>query len=380
MQILYLTGIILAFFLALVLISKKNKSTADRILALWLIAIAYPLFSYYLVFSGLHFTYPLFTAFGFSLPVAQGPFLYLYTHYQTKPGPFKKRDLLHFVPVLICSLLYWDFYFIGHEARVERFKHANDYYQTESEIRLWAIYLSGVVYVIVSLRTLLQYRKNLPHRFSNTERIHFNWLLYLISGLAVVWIVILFWQKDEIIFGSSALFIIWLGYFGVKQAGIFHQGFSTAPVPTPTPSASVAENVILLNKPDPTPKYQRSPLTDESIAHIHQQLTLLLQEEHPYKNPDLTLQELASRLEIHPNHLSQVINTKEQKNFYDLINEKRITAFLKAVQQPENKSYTLLAIAFECGFNSKASFNRNFKKYTGKTPSDYLKNRNHTNS
>nr|WP_246440606.1 helix-turn-helix domain-containing protein [Rhabdobacter roseus] len=71
-------------------------------------------------------------------------------------------------------------------------------------------------------------------------------------------------------------------------------------------------------------------------------------------------------------HLSQVINEKEQKNFYDLINGWRIEEFLKEVKSEKNKKYTLLAIAYDCGFNSKASFNRNFKKYTGKTPTEYL--------
>lgn len=376
MHILYLTGIILALFLALLLISKKNKTTADYILAPWLLAIAYPLFSYYLVFSGQHLTYPLLTALGFSLPVAQGPFLYLYTFYQTHTQRFNRWHLLHFVPVLFCFLLYWDFYFLDYEAKIERFKHAEAYYQTESYIRLWITYLSGVAYISLSLYTLLRYRKHLPHRFSNTERIHFNWLLYLISGLALVWIIILFWQKDEIIFGSSALFIIWLGFFGIKQAGIFHHTTSTSPtVPPPAEPLVIPDNPLPLAETGAPSKYQRSPLSEADIAGIHHRLNVLMLEEQPYKNPDLTLQELATRLGVHPNHLSQVINSKEEKNFYDLINENRIHAFLKAVQQPETQHYTLLAIAFECGFNSKASFNRNFKKYTGQTPSDYLKDR-----
>lgn len=84
----------------------------------------------------------------------------------------------------------------------------------------------------------------------------------------------------------------------------------------------------------------------------------------------------ARQLDIHPNYISQVINSVEQKNFYDFINEHRVEEFKQLVSLSENQHFTLLALAFECGFNSKTSFNRNFKKATGMTPSTYLEQRN----
>lgn len=74
------------------------------------------------------------------------------------------------------------------------------------------------------------------------------------------------------------------------------------------------------------------------------------------------MSDLARQLDIHPNYISQVINSVEQKNFYDFINEHRVEEFKQLVSLPENQHFTLLALAFECGFNSKTSFNRNFKK------------------
>ena len=87
----------------------------------------------------------------------------------------------------------------------------------------------------------------------------------------------------------------------------------------------------------------------------------------------MTLSDLAKLLGVHPNNLSQVINSQTNKSFYDLINERRIQEFISRVQLLENKQFTLVALAFDCGFNSKASFNRNFKNFTAKTPSEYLK-------
>lgn len=82
---------------------------------------------------------------------------------------------------------------------------------------------------------------------------------------------------------------------------------------------------------------------------------------------------VSRELDVHPNTLSQVINRAEQKNFFDYINTLRVADFKEKAANPENQKYTLLSLAYDCGFNSKTSFNRNFKKITGKSPSEYLK-------
>jgi AraC-like DNA-binding protein len=82
---------------------------------------------------------------------------------------------------------------------------------------------------------------------------------------------------------------------------------------------------------------------------------------------------LAQSLNVHPNNLSQVINTFEGKTFFDYVNQKRIEEFKRIVSLPENQKFTLLALAHDCGFNSKTSFNRNFKNCTGLSPSEYLR-------
>jgi len=106
---------------------------------------------------------------------------------------------------------------------------------------------------------------------------------------------------------------------------------------------------------------------------IHRDLKLLIKTEKAFKKEELSLAQLAQQLGVHPNNLSQVINTYENKSFYDYINTLRIEEFKALVLLPQNNRYTLLSLAFECGFNSKTSFNRNFKKITGQSPSAYLK-------
>jgi YesN/AraC family two-component response regulator len=89
--------------------------------------------------------------------------------------------------------------------------------------------------------------------------------------------------------------------------------------------------------------------------------------------PELTLANVAEELKVHPNTLSQVINRIEKRSFFDYINKLRVEEFLEKVAIPDNQKFTLLSLAYESGFNSKTSFNRNFKNIVGKSPSEYLK-------
>jgi AraC-like DNA-binding protein len=96
-------------------------------------------------------------------------------------------------------------------------------------------------------------------------------------------------------------------------------------------------------------------------------------DEKPFTEPELSLNDLAGRLSISPNQLSQVINEQFGKNFWDYVNQHRIQEVETQFRRGVHRKQTLLAIALDAGFNSKASFNRAFKKFTGQTPSEYLK-------
>ncbi|MCT3953014.1 AraC family transcriptional regulator [Elizabethkingia anophelis] len=369
---LYLAGIFLAFFFTFLLLTKRNKSIADTILACWLSIIGINLISHYLLITDQYLRYPSFTFSGFLLPITYGPFLYLYVRKQTYPRLLTLNQLFHFLPFIVCNFLFWSFYTASYEERVEIFKHEGREFQIQMFIRLYLIYLSGISYAILSFRYLYQYRKNIVKQFSNTDKINFNWLLYLILWISIIWVLVILTDQVNIIYGAVTIFIIWLGYFGIKQVHIFNQSnFVPINYFPASPESFIKDESNILDINDK--KYQKSGLTEDNIEDIHSRLTRLLDTEKPFVNPNLTLNELAKMLDVYANSLSQVINSKEEKNFYELINEKRISEFLGKISDPENKQYTLLAIAFECGFNSKTSFNRNFKKYTGLTPSEYQK-------
>jgi AraC-like DNA-binding protein len=91
-----------------------------------------------------------------------------------------------------------------------------------------------------------------------------------------------------------------------------------------------------------------------------------------YQNPQLTLTELSQSLGLHPVWVSRIINAGFEMNFNDFINKLRVEEVQAQLQKKEGRSYTIMSLAYDAGFNSKATFNRAFKKFTGKNPKDFL--------
>jgi AraC-like DNA-binding protein len=235
--------------------------------------------------------------------------------------------------------------------------------------------LSGVGYAVASLIQLRKYRKGMVNQFSNTEKINFNWLLYLIVWMAFIWGVVLVLHDDKLIFAAAALFVLWLGYFGIKQVQVF-----STPVVTGQNSAEAL--VEEEEQPPCAPvegntdtgamKANKAILNEEVAGVILERVFKLLKEEKLFTDPELTLNQLAKAVGVHPNTVSQVINSLENKSFYDLVNELRVEEFKRLASLNSAGQFTFLGLAYDSGFNSKASFNRNFKKYTGLTPTEYF--------
>ena len=98
-----------------------------------------------------------------------------------------------------------------------------------------------------------------------------------------------------------------------------------------------------------------------------------METDKPYLNPDLNLSDLAKQANMTRAQLSEIINSGFNKNFNDFVNEYRVETFKTKLQEGKQAQLSLLGIALECGFNSKATFNRVFKKLTDHSPTQYLK-------
>jgi TolB-like protein/AraC-like DNA-binding protein len=118
---------------------------------------------------------------------------------------------------------------------------------------------------------------------------------------------------------------------------------------------------------------QKTALLDkETVAEYSNRLLAYISEHKAYLNPELSLRELAGQINIHPNHLSWILNKSIGKNFNQFINHYRIEAFKSMSGDTENKNLTIEGLAYESGFNSKTVFNTYFKRETGLTPRQFL--------
>lgn len=127
------------------------------------------------------------------------------------------------------------------------------------------------------------------------------------------------------------------------------------------------------SSPEPK-KYKKTSISKELAAETGQRLQEIMESGKLYLNPTLTLYDLAERVELTTNQLSQILNEFIGKNFYDYVNSFRLNHFLDLFKKEQYKHYTLLGLAYECGFNSKSTFNSFFRKTLGTTPSEYFKN------
>ncbi|MEQ8777772.1 MAG: helix-turn-helix domain-containing protein [Marinoscillum sp.] len=347
--------------------NKKGKSIADRVLFTWLCVILVHLILFSIISSNEYLKTPYLLGLEIPLPLLHGPFLFLYTLALTSGQLARVKMYLHFLPFAIGFLVIIPFISLSQEEKIMVYLNEGEGFETQSTIIFIGIILSGITYTILSLRALRNYKKQIKDNFSSIEKINLLWLYGLVLCLSFIWVLV-FFADDEIIFSSVVLFVIFVGYYGIKQVGVFTNQQTLGFYPAPTskePGGQVPEIA----------KYDKSALTQSQLRAIHSELVQLMEQRKLFLTPDLTLKMVAEELDIHPNTLSQVINSVEQKNFFDYINTLRIEEFKERIAIQDNQKYTLLSLAYGCGFNSKTTFNRNFKNLTGKSPSEYLKER-----
>ncbi len=156
---------------------------------------------------------------------------------------------------------------------------------------------------------------------------------------------------------SLSVFIILIGYFGLKQKEIFIQYHDI--------------NIEFLT--ESKTKYASVALKEADVKKYVNQIRNFMSDEKPYLDANLSLPDLARKLNIPSHHLSRVINEQFNVNFFDFINQYRVNEVKSMIANPEFENLSLLGIAYDSGFNTKSAFNRVFKKLTGLTPSEYKK-------
>lgn len=363
----YLGGVALAVFLDLLLLAKRRKSRADWILACWLLIIALHLLMF--TFIGLNM-YPQLLGIDLPFPLLHGPLLYLYTRALTGRRVARRHLLMHLALPVACYLYLIPFILLPASEKLFVYQHEGVGYETFLFVRALFIPTSGVVYILLSLMELRRHRKAIVEQFSSVDKVNLAWLQNLIIWLSAIWVLVLI-GNDHWIFSATVVFTFLIGFFGIRQGVIFnthppevgHNRGDKLPIETKVEDITEEPEAV---------KYQKSGLSAESSDALHRRMNALMAAEKLYKASEFSLTDLAERLNVPPNHVSQVINEREGKNFYDYVNSLRIHEFMAIARAPGSRKLTLFGLAQLCGFNSKSTFNRYFKKITGQSPSEYL--------
>ena len=374
MEVLFISGIFLSVFIAVLLLTKKQKALTDKILAFWILIIAIHLLGYHFNQLGYWERYPDLIGVTAPIPLLHGPLLYLYCLYAlTGDRRFRPGDYLHFIPALGAYLVMMKFFlFYSAEDKLKVDRGEIDDFRTFSIVLLIAILISGLGYAIISYLLTIKHKHKIDRHYSYREGISLRWLRNCILAIGLVFLsaIAVYFLRDllGIPFGFNAEYIIYtllivyifyIGYFGIKHENIF---VHTGALPTPVDELS-----------EKGEKYKHSGMNPGLAGELYDKLVLVMEQDKPYLEPRLSLAELAGRMGISPNHLSQVINQAASVNFHDFVNRYRVEEFLQ--NATGKRHYSLLALALESGFNSKSSFNTIFKKHKGISPSEYLSKR-----
>ena len=247
--------------------------------------------------------------------------------------------------------------------------------------------LSMLLYFIISLRYYNNYRKLMYQVVSFADSVLFKWIrTYLIAFLLMLILPVVFeisgyffpelksYQGSWWFFLSFSIVMYYIaisGYANPTSARIAFRMSAFDKNPLLLSSGNQNENSIEENTIDIEHETFDETISPE-IEMWKSKIELLIQEEKLYQNPELTLTDLSKKLQTNPAIISRTINQGFQMNFNDFINNYRIEAVKEMFKNGKHKKSTILGIAYDCGFNSKATFNRAFKKNTRLSPKEFI--------
>lgn len=369
---IFIIGIIIASFLFCLLLFKKKKEPADLLMIIWIGVINIHLLLFYALKTGLSYSYPHTLGLILPIPLLHQVLLYFYTIELTRKETLTfKKIFFHLIPFFLLVALAIPFFNLSKEEKINIFQNKGKGFEWYMIIQVLVILISGFAYTIASLSEIRKHQKRLQQILSNTDKMMLKWLEYLTIGLGMIWLLTIFFD-DDVILNAVVAFVLFIGFFGINQVPVFNSQWITD---NKLEKSSEYDNIPVseISEMLPSPsRYAKSGLKEDDISRIMKQLEGMMKKDKPFTESELTLNDLAKKLDIYPNQLSQAINSKTGKSFYHYINSWRIEEFLALASLPENKKFTFLSLAYECGFNSKTTFNKYFKLHTGKTPSEYI--------
>jgi AraC-like DNA-binding protein len=375
----------------------QHRLQASLWLAVFLLLSALYIAPWMLGFAGWYNNQP-YRDFLFYMPFQHlfliGPSIYFYVQSLLNPAfRFRRQDFWHFLPAL-AYLLYagvmvvYDAWIVGKYYFLldESDRDFDDWYQLLG-------FVSMIIYFALALRYYTSYKRLVVQVVSNVQDVAFGWVRnFLIAFLCllVAWLALAFF---EAFFQSSYTKVWWYffsyaiicyyiaieGYANAVQTKVFFKTNLLKPthtlllLPSEAPLLLEAYQATEAETIDLEIETEADTTLQNDYEHWKNDIETLITQEHLYQDAELSLPQLAQKLHINIPLLSKIINKGFGQNFNDFINQYRIKAVIACLLAGKHKTHTLLGIAYECGFNSKTTFNRAFKKHTSLSPQEYIK-------
>lgn len=354
----FLGAIFTGFTFALLLwFTKTVNRSANRFLALALLTMILWMVRVLAIDLKLETYLPHWDWLPLQFLLALGPLTYFYVLKITRPlYKFKWKDFLHFTPLLLEQVA------LVLEVRESNTTGATTYathiFQQLNPVLQLVVFISNITYLYLCNKLIQKFYRRLQPVLMDRSLLEFRWLRRLLIATAILWCLWLAFAAIHFISYRNqpglqvyypfyiffVVMIIWTAAaaFLKPQAAAIGNGF--APAKPPVPAELRAKGTLLKRAME---------------ANLY------------YEDPELSLGSLAEKLNMPPHELSRVINAVFKKGFNDFINEYRVRNVVAKMKDPAYDNITLLGIAFEAGFNSKATFNRTFKQVTGKSPAEF---------
>jgi AraC-like DNA-binding protein len=384
-----LLGAIQGLFLTVILATQRRNRTANRILAVAMLAFSLYLLSAVYHAVGFERVFPHFFGVAYPMPLLFGPVIYLYAvHAADRTRRLTWRDAWHFAPFAAAVLAVLPVYLMSGAEKIAFYEDLKRGVVPPTVVVIDPLkYLSGIAYTTATIVFLRRHSRRVRDSYSSLERVNLQWVVRLALASAAIWALAtavgvihpdgaLARRGEDVIALAIAVLVYGIGYMALRQPEIINfvtQEFAipvdalhaaAAPAPTHTPAVETP--------PEPAaPRYERSGLSEREAALLKQALLKTMESDRPYANSGLTLAELADRLNTTPHKLSEVLNAQLGQTFYDFINAYRVQDVQRRIADEKYRNLTILSLALDAGFASKATFNHVFRKHTGRTPSAY---------
>jgi len=359
--------ILIAFqfaFIGIVLLGSKSPvSYSNSILGIFFCLWCMNILDGLLLINGFYLKYPAWGLWEDPFIFLYGPLIYFYTRsLLEKDFVLSGSKWLHFLPFLaIYGLLTFAYHL---QPAAEKLKILSGYGSFQlpdyASIGVFISNLHVIGYFIAAFYRLYRHEQFMKQQFSSREKVALKWIRFTLTMLLII-ILLSF-------FNTLALFTPLREYYELLLILIslvvvyFIVGVMTRMIRQPglfqTASVDNAKN-------------QQLSLSEEETEKISKRLRDHMNTEEPFLNSELSLTNLAGQIGVTERNLSEVINGVFNTNFYDFINHYRIEKAKELLVKPPDPKMSIQQIMYEVGFNSKSSFNTEFKKRTGTTPSAF---------